>query len=323
MAQHYEEGKPVKKGQVMFTLDDRSYKADLKFALAALDKAKADLQVAKAQLSLAELNEKRLKPLAEQKAVPQQDYDNAFTDLKVKKSSIALAEAEIEKAQAQVANAKVNLSYCTVVSPIDGIAGERLYSPGNLVGQGQGTKLTTVTALDPLRVDFSISENDYLKIAKKYFTEKKRPTTVPVLDIILADGSKYSYRGKIILAEPVIDPKTGTLTIVAEFPNPDYFLRPGMFSRIGLIVDYLKDALLVPQKAVMVLQSAKNVYVLDKDNMVALKTIELGAIIDEMVVVKNGLTENDQVIIEGQVKVHPGMKANPTYVPATKNTGEK
>ncbi|MFH1454127.1 MAG: efflux RND transporter periplasmic adaptor subunit [Armatimonadota bacterium] len=318
MDQRYDEGKPVKKGQVLFVLDKSTYIAALHNAQAQLDTAKADLEAAKAQLVFAEVTESQLKPLALERAIPQLDYDNAVANLKVAKAKVSQANAAIESGQAAVANAKINLSYCTVFSPIDGVAGERLFSPGNLVGQGgQATKLTTVMALDPLRVDFSISENDYLKIAKRYFTANKETAIKPKVDLILADGNKYPHEGKIVIAEPMIDPRTGTITIVAEFSNPNYLLRPGMFARIGLVVDYVKDALIIPQKSVMVLQSAKNVYVVDNNDKVVLKTVELGILYKEMIVVTKGLDINDRVITEGQVKVKPGMTVNPTYASQT------
>lgn len=313
--QCYDEGKPVKKGQVLFTLDKSTYIANLNTAQAQVATAKANLEAAQANLAYAQVNEAQLKPLAKERAIPQLDYDNAVAQLKVAKANVDQAKAAIDSGNAAVAQAKINLSYCTVYSPIDGVAGERLYSPGNLVGQGTGTKLTTITVLDPLRVNFSISEDDYLLIAKKYFTEKTHSKTPPVLDLILADGNKYPYQGKIIITEPALDPKTGTLTLVAEFLNPTYLLRPGMFGRASIIADYAKDALLIPVKAIMVLQSAKNVYTVDKNNTVALKTVELGMQIDNMVIVKSGLSENDRVITDGQLKVHPGIKVNPVAAP--------
>jgi len=314
--QNYKEGEPVKKGQVLFTLDKSTYIADLNSANAQVDTAKANLDAAQAQLVYAQVNEAQLKPLAKERAIPQLDYDNAVANLKVAKAKVEQAKAAISSGNAAVAQAKINLSYCTVYSPINGVAGQRLYSPGNLVGQGTGTKLTTVTSLNPLRVNFSISENDYILISKKYFAEKTHESD-PVLDLVLADGSKYPYQGKIIIADPTLDPNTGTLTIVGEFSNPNYLLRPGMFGRVSLIADYAKDALLIPQKAVMMLQNSKNVYIIDKGSKVALRTIETGSQIGDMVIVKSGLADTDKVIVDGQLKVHPGVEVNPVNAVAT------
>jgi membrane fusion protein, multidrug efflux system len=353
MAQHFVEGREVKKGQVLFTLDNRTYEAALRSAQASYDKAKADLdyaeqmvlvrqaqadlQSAKAQLALAKVDVARLKPLAEQKAVPQQDYDNAATNLQMAEAavmakqavydtsalqqrvSIEQAKAAIESAQAAIAQAKVNLSYCTICSPIAGITGRRQVSPGNLVGHGEATLLTTVSALDPLRVIFSISETDYL-----YLTKHVRSGN-PKLEVqlFLADGSAFPHMGKLIIGEPVLDPKTATLLVVSEFRNPEHLLRPGMFGRVKLMVDYIENAILIPQKAVSVLQSAKVAYVVGADHKVQLRTLQISNAIDKNYVIKSGVKAGEQVIVEGQLKVKPGMEVNPVYKALTTEAGEQ
>jgi RND family efflux transporter MFP subunit len=352
VAQSYKEGSPVTKGQILFTLDNRTYEASLKSAQASYDKAKADLdyaeqavtvkqaqadlESAKAQLALAKVDVARLKPLAEQKAVPQQDYDNAATNLQVAKAAVMAkdavyktsalqqrvnieqAKAAIETANAAIAQAKVNLSYCTVRTPISGVAGRRQVAPGNLVGHGEATLLTTVSALDPLRVIFNISENDYLYLMKNVKGNNLPP---PSLQLFLADGSTFPYLGKIIIAEPFMDPKTGTILIVGEFRNPKYLLRPGMFCRVKFMVDYIPNAILVPQIAVSVMQSAKVVYVVSPANKVELRTLQITNSVEKNYVIKSGVKPGEKVIVEGQLKVKPGMEVKPVYKSITTEPG--
>ena len=357
MSQHFKEGKIVKKGDLLFTLDDSMYRANLRSAWAAYDKAKADyeyakgqvdvtrakasLDSAKAQRVLANTNLKRIKPLAEQKAVPQQDLDNAETNQKVAEYNVAAnkaiydttvlqqkiyiqqAQAEMENALANIDKAKINLGYCTITSPITGIAGTRLVAPGNLVGRGEATLLTTVTDLDPLRINFNVSENDYLALMEKRKGKGKTPDSFPDIDLYLSDNTKYQYSGKVSISDQVFDSKTGTMLLVAVFPNPNYLLRPGMFGRLRFIVDYKKNSILVPQKAVVVIQDSRTIYVVDKDNKVALRSLKLGRTYGNMYIVEKGLKPDDVVIVEGQLKVHAGMKVKPVYKALTSERGVK
>jgi len=354
--QCFEEGKRVKKGQLLFLLDPRTYKAAFQSAQAAKAKAQADLDYAKesvavkrakadvisakAQLSLAKLNEARLKPLAEQKAVPQQDYDNAKTNLEVayadltakeamyrntvldQVNSIKLAQAEVLAAEADIQTAAVNLGYCTITSPIDGIAGKRNVAPGNLVGQGEPTLLTTVTDLNHLRVNFNASENDYLYLMQKKVSLK---VELPTLELILSNGTVYPYKGKITIAQPVLDPKTGTIQLVGEFPNPGWqILRPGMFGRIRLAVDHRTNAILIPQKAVSELQSANIAYVVGLDNKIELRTLELDDVVGSNIIVRSGIKPGEKVVVEGLLKVQAGMTVKPVYQAASSEpTGQE
>ncbi len=357
LTQNYKEGSIVKRGDLLFTLDDSTYRANLKSAYAAYDKAKADYEYAKgqvdvtrakanldsaeAQLVLANTNLNRIKPLAEQKAVPQQDLDNAVTNQKVaqynvsankaiydttvlqQKVYIQQASAEVENALATIEQVKINLSYCTITSPITGMAGTRLVAPGNLVGRGEATQLTTVTNLDPLRINFNVSENDYLSLMGKSGGPKKAPESFPDISLYLSDGSKYRYPGKISIADQVFDSKTGTMLLVGIFPNPQHLLRPGMFGRLRFVVDYKKDALLIPQKSVVVIQDSRTVYVIEKGDVVAFRSIKVGKTYGNMFIVKEGLKADDVVIVEGQLKVHAGMKVKPVFKSLTSEQGVK
>ena len=339
---HFEEGRPVKKGQVLFTLDKRKYESDLQTAKAQLAKARADLEFAKskvtvdiaqanvdqakAELGKADLDVNRLAPLAKENAVPQQDLDNALVAQVVGKSNVQASRASYENVvlnqkvttdqaqaavmagEAAVKNAELDLSYCTITAPMDGLIGQRMVSVGNLVGRGEPTLLATLSALDPLRVSFALSEAEYLKIAERMGSAAQRPLA---LDLILADGSVFPHKGRAVIADRAVDQKTGTLTIVAEFANPERLIRPGQFGKIRGAIDTVKDAVLIPQQAVMEEQSSRTVYVVDAANKVVLRTVILGERIENQVIVKDGVKPGERVIIDGLQKVRPGVIVTP------------
>jgi RND family efflux transporter MFP subunit len=343
---HFQEGRPVKKGQVLFTLDKRKYEAELLTAKAQLAKAQADLQFAKenvtvltakakleqakAELGKSDLDVNRLQPLAKERAVPQQDLDNALAQQKVavanvdaskasletvglnQKMDVDQAQAAVMAGEAAVKQAELDLSYCTITAPMDGLIGQRLVSPGNLVGRGEPTLLATISALDPLRVSFALSESEYFIVSKRLGTanEKRLP-----MDLILSDGRLYQHKGKAIIAERAIDEKTGTLTIVAEFPNPEGLIRPGQFGRVRGILDTAENAIIIPKQAVMEEQSSKTVYVVGADGKVALRMVVLGDRSGDFLVVKEGVKPGERVITEGMQKVKPGMIVTPTEKP--------
>jgi membrane fusion protein (multidrug efflux system) len=350
LKQSYDEGKMVKAGQVLFTLDKREYEAQLMQSKAQLAKAQADLtqaqdktvvdvaqanlQIAMAQLNKTNQDVTRLKPLAELRAVPKQDYDDALAaqqaanaDVQGKQASlntakvnqvaaIQQAQAAVEGANASIRSAELNVEYCTITSPIDGIAGTRQVAPGNLVGQGEATLLATVSNVNPVRVFVSISESEYL-VYQRMRTEGKLREGGGDLQMILADGSTFPEKGRIIIADRAVDLKTGTLSIVAEFPNPQALLRPGQFGRVRLAATVAENALLVPQKAVTELQSAKVVYLVGADNKVALRSVTLGARVGSDYIVTDGVKAGERIVVEGLQKVRPGDTVNPTEQPLT------
>jgi membrane fusion protein (multidrug efflux system) len=347
---HFEEGKPVQQGQLLFTLDKRKYEADLQTARARLAKAQADLQFArekvtvetakarydqaKAQLNKADLDVRRLQPLAKEKAVPQQDLDNALVQQEVARSNVDAgranyetavlnqkvgvdqAMAEVSAAEAAIKQAELDLSYCSITAPLDGLIGQRLVSVGNLVGRGEPTLLATISALDPLRVSFAVSEVEYLQLARRLGTSVKGRTPI---ELILADGTIHSQIGRVTVAERAVDQATGTLTMVAEFPNPQHLVRPGQFGRVRASAESVDNALLIPQQAVMEQQSAKTVYIVDDSNKVALRTVSLGPRYENLFVVKEGVKAGERVITEGMQKVRPGM----VVAPSGKSLAEK
>jgi membrane fusion protein (multidrug efflux system) len=299
-AQHFTEGTIVKKNQLLFTLDKREFEAKLQ-------QAKAQLEIALARLGKAETDERRLKPLAERRAVPQQDYDNAAANL-------LAAQANVQAARADVDAAQLDLSYTTIRSPIAGLIGKRLVSPGNLVGKGEATLLDTVSSIDPIRVNATISEAEYLR----FFAQRKSGGSSPSasLELVLADGSVYPYKGKLVIVDRAVDQKTGTLNFAAEFPNPEGLLRPGQFGRVRAVVEMARDAILVPKRAVQEIQGMQTVLVVGADDMVALRTIQPADTVGDLLIVRQGLQPGERVIVDGIQKARPGSKVNPTAAAA-------
>jgi membrane fusion protein (multidrug efflux system) len=309
-AQHFTEGTIVKKNQLLFTLDKREFEAKLQ-------QAKAELEIAMARLGKAETDERRLKPLAERKAVPQQDYDNAAANL-------LSAQANVSAARSKVVSAELDLSYTTIRSPIAGLIGKRLVSPGNLVGKGEATLLDTVSSIDPIRVNATISEAEYLRF---FAQRKERANGSGPLELILADGSVFPQKGKLVIVDRAVDQKTGTLNFAAEFPNPEGLLRPGQFGRIRAVVEMARDAVLVPKRAVQEIQGMQTVLVVGADDMVALRTIKPGETVGDLLIVRDGLKPGERVIVDGIQKARPGSKVNPTSAAvagsATGKAGDK
>jgi membrane fusion protein (multidrug efflux system) len=341
LTMQFEEGKPVKKGAVLFTIDPQEYEAALLGAKAKLAKGEADLKLAKEQVTVraaeaaveqskarlrkAETDVARLTPLAAADAVPQQDLDNAAAALDVAKADldaananlinaklleqvgVLLATAEVEGAKADVANAELNLGYCTITSPIDGLIGRKDVSIGNLVGRGESTLLATVSTIDPMRASFTISEQEYLRLNKEG-REKGAP---PPFHLTLANGAAYPRDGAYVVAEREVDIRTGTLVIEARFPNPEGLLKPGQFGRVKAVTETIKDAVVIPQRAVMEQQSEKIAYVVKDDKTVEMRTVTLGERYENGVVVEKGIEAGEHVIVDGQMKARPGQPVNP------------
>ena len=344
----FQEGSVVRKGQVLFRIDPRVYQAKVESAKAQLAKAEVDLEKARdnvrvasatAQVSQADANlnkanqdVKRLEPLAKEMAVPQQDLDDAvarqkvaIADMDVRQANlkdtkltqttgVREAQASIEAAKAALQQADLDLSYCTVSSPIDGIVGRREIDVGNLVGRGQPTKLSTVSTVNPIKVTFAVSEAEYLTLAKG---KKGRFAGLAIADMFLSDNSKFPHKGTLMSAERTVDEKTGTLQIQSQFPNPDNLVRPGQFARIQMPIGTQENALLIPQRAVSDLQSAKVVYVVGAENKVQLRTVQLGPRYEGKYVITEGLKPGEKIIVEGFQKARPGAPVNPTEQPVS------
>jgi len=352
-AREFEEGEPVTRGQVLYRLDSRTYDANLAAAKAQQGQAEADLKLAREQVSVraaeaalaqsraklrkAEQDVARLRPLAEKDAVPRQDLDTAVAAEEVAQEEvnaqeatldnakiqeqvgILLAEAQVQAAQASVDLAELNLEYCTITAPIDGLIGRTEVTTGNLVGRGAATTLATISSIDPIYVTFAVSEAEYLDYQSRLRDGRQKES--PAIDLVLADDSVYGQQGTIVTADRAVSTETGTLQIVARFANPAGQLRPGQFGRVRFVTRRLEDALLLPQRAVMEQQSAKVVFVVDDSGMVALRTIQVVDRHGEDFVVAAGVEAGDRVIVEGQLKARPGSKVQPTTKPISSEPG--
>src|ERR1700723_2330629 len=297
--QDYQEGGFVRQGQVLFEIDPRPFQA-------ALDQAKGQLAQAQAQLADADINVKRDLPEAEAHAIPQSQLDN---DTQAQLGAKATVEAD----QAAVEEASLNLGYTKVLSLIDGIAGINTVQVGNLVGPS--TVLTAVSQVSPIKVYFPISEQEYLRLADgtapgsvDWMTHASR---IP-LQLTLADGSTYSYRGKIIFADRQVNAQTGTIQIVGEFSNSRNLLRPGQYARVQAPTGSIAGALLIPQAAVNQQQGTYQVTVVNSDNRAQLRTVAVGPRVGTLWVITSGLKPGERVVAVGAEKAKEGGVVNPT-----------
>lgn len=307
----YQEGSFVKKGQLLFEIDPRTFQA-------ALDQAKAQLANAEGQLAQAEANQvkaqldvNRYVPLAKEQAVSQQDLDNAVQANVAAQAQVRAARAQIDAARAQVDAAQLNLGFTRIVSLIDGIAGVAQAQIGDLVGPT--SLLTTVSTVDPIKVYFPVSERGYLDYVKENPDAAKRAAQERRLELqmILADGSLYAHSGSFSFADRQVDVKTGTLRLEGQFPNPGNILRPGQFARVRAITATKKGALLVPQRAVTEMQGSYQVAVVRSDNKVEIRPVAVGDRLGTEWVIEKGLKRGERVIAEGTQRARQGMTVSP------------
>lgn len=290
LKQLYLEGTTVKAGQPLFQIDPRQFKA-------ALDSAKGNLARNQAALDNANITVERYKPLAKSQAISQQELDDAL-------STQRQCEANVETAKAQLEQAQLNLNWCTVTSPIAGIAGTVQTQVGSLVNGSN--VLTTVSTVDPIRVAFGLSEQQYLNYMGA--TEMRRDAAGGALELVLTDGSVYAHQGKVILLNRQVDVKTGTITIEGEFPNPESLLRPGQYAKVRAVTYIKKGALLVPQAAVKELQGDNQVAVVGPDGTVEMRSVTTGQRVGSLWVMDKGLKPGEKVIVGGLQLVKSGMK---------------
>jgi membrane fusion protein (multidrug efflux system) len=291
LTQLYSEGSYVKKGQPMFQLDQRQTQA-------AVEQAQGKLERARAVLEQAQIDVKRYTPLVAQRAVSQAELDKAT-------SMERAATAEVDADQAALDNAKLNLGWTTVTSPISGIAGISKVGVGDLMTPT--TIMTTISNVNPINVDFSIAEQDYMRFTR----EKSGQAAGRSLQLILGDGTLFPKRGRALLVNREVDTRTGTIQVRAEFPNPGNVLRPGQYARIRAVTEVRKGALLIPQQAVSELQGIYQVGVVGQDNKAAIKTVKLGPQFGDMWVVEFGLEVGENVIVDGLQRVKTGMTVAP------------
>jgi len=293
LKRNYSEGFFVDRGQLLYEIDPRPF-------VASLDQAKATVAVAVAQQSEAENNLTRDRPLAEQHAIPQKQLD---TDI----STVAATTAQVNATKANMVQSELNLSWTKVLSPIDGLAGTSNSNVGDLVGTT--TKMTTVSQVNPIRAYFNISESDYLgraqAIARLVRGDKAQGNPVQV-EFIQANGVTFPAKGKIVLVNREIASQTGTIQIAAEFPNKDGILRPGGFGNVRIETGTNEHALLVPQAAVIEVQSMYQVVVVGPDNKAMFRPVKVGERVGQNWIITEGLKPGEKVIVEGFMKVREG-----------------
>jgi membrane fusion protein, multidrug efflux system len=296
--QDYIEGGEVKKGDLLFEVDPRPFQAVLDQALGR--QAQDEAQYGKTQLDV-----QRFTPLAREKAISQQELDDAT-------QANLMAEAAIKADKAAVETATLNLSFCKIISPVDGIAGTAQAQIGDLVGPGTAV-LTTVSTIDPMRVYFSISEQSYLAFCRQFTNAAAREASRSEMELqlILADGSIYPLPGKWYFLNRQVDVNTGTFQVAAVFPNPDFILRPGQYGLVRAKTETRHGALTVPQRAVTELQGSYQVATVNAQGKVHIKTVQVGDQVGNDWLIESGLEPNDQVVAEGTQKVREGASVDP------------
>lgn len=315
--QNYREGDGVKKGQILFEIDPRTFEA-------ALGQARGQLEAQQARWNTAKANLARVKPLADLNAVSKKDLDDSVGAEQAARAAVLSAQAGFDKAQ-------LELGFTRIISPIDGIAGLAKAQIGNLVGPGATEELTTVSTVNPIKVYFQVSEQEYIQAAQRSAASMEQKEA----ELILADGSMYPEKGRFAFADRQVDILTGTIKVAGLFPNPGNFLRPGQYGRVRVAVSVRKNAILVPQRAVAEIQGKYMVAVVGADSKVDIRPVKAAERVENLWVILEGLKPGERVVVEGIQKVRPGMPVMPkAYVekdaapeaaakPETSKTGEK
>jgi membrane fusion protein (multidrug efflux system) len=296
--QNYREGTVVRKGELLFEIDPRPFQA-------ALEQTKGQLAQAEAQLGKTTLDVARDTPLAQQSAIPQAQLDNDI-------QANAAAKAIVSANKAQVEQAQLNLSFTSVRSLVDGIAGLAKGQIGDLVGPT--TVLTTVSQVNPIKAYVAISEQEYMRFATRISEAsqgKQVAGAVKNLELVLSDGSLYPHKGWVVVADRQIDVKTGTIRIAGAFDNPGGILRPGQFGRVRAATRLAKDALLVPQRCVVETQGSYQVVVVGAGNKASIRPVKVGERIGQQWIITEGLKPGERVIVEGIQKAKEGAPVNP------------
>ncbi len=301
LTQNYKEGSTVKKGDILFTIDPRPFQA-------ALAQAQANYAQSVAAAQLQQITLKRQTELYQTKVISQQEYDISYQTTQGAIAAAAALEAAVQAAQ-------VNLDYCTIRAPFDGVVGVAQAQIGDLVGPGGRTSiLTQISQIDPMKMNFSITEAEYLQAAPllAQLQEGKDTNKTGRLSLRLADGTVYPEKGRFDFVNRQVNSSTGTIQITALFPNPKGVLRPGLFARVTAPVQELTGALLVPQASTAELQGSYFVVTLGPDNVAKPVFVKLGPTEGSLQVVKGALKAGDKVVVGGVEKARPGLKLNPS-----------
>jgi RND family efflux transporter MFP subunit len=338
--QEYTEGSFVRQGQMLFQIDPRPFQAELDQAEGRLAQSQGQLAQARAQLAqaeaevvVAEANQHRVQldvdrytPLVEAHAITKQDLDNATQNNMAAKAQMQAARAQVETDRAQITaataavqsataaveTARINLGFTRLTAPIDGIPGIAQLQVGALVSPASGV-ITTISTLNPVKVYFTVSEQEYLERKREYPTPEKfmEARTRMQLELILADGTTYPEKGKVYFADRQVDVRTGAIRVAGLFPNPGNVLRPGQYGRVRAAIDVDRGALLVPQQAVFDLQGTQQLAVVNADNKVSIRPVTLGETFGHDWIVHDGVKPGERVVAEGVQKVRPGMLVDP------------
>jgi len=311
--QSYTNGAFISKDSALFEIDPRPFQAALDQASANLDQAKANLQRAEAQFGKTELDVTRYTPLAKESAISQQELDDAIQANLGAKAQVEQAKAAIASARAAEESAKLDLSFTKIISPINGVAAIATAQIGDFVSPS-GEPLTAVSTINPILVNFTASEQEYLNAMKQAAALGGGEHAILnrlEWQLRLSDGSTYPHKGHFYALDRQVDVRTGAILVKVEFPNPGNVLRPGGFGNISTVVRVQKSALLIPQRAVNELQGGYLVAVIGKDNKVNIRPIKVGPRVDTMWIVDEGLKPGDRIVAEGVQKVREGMEVQP------------
>lgn len=298
----FQEGGQVKKGQLLYTIDPAPFNAKVAEAMSRVAEAKT-------RLVQAESDFQRYKPLAETNAVSQSDYDAAIANK-------GAAQAGLEAAMASLEFAKIQQGYTKIYAPISGIIGRSEAKESDYVGMAPNpVVLNTVSRIDTILVRFSLSELQYLELIQyqksKAALNAAREERKADIELFFADGSVHPYPGKVDFVDRNIDPTTGTLMIQASFPNPEKLVRPGQFAKIRAILEQENNAIVIPQKCVQEIQGKYSVFVVNSENTIEFREIEVGQTVDDMWLIKSGLTAGEKIVLEGLHRVRTGMTIQP------------
>ena len=347
----YRPGQEVQAGDPLYVLDTRPYEAALEQAKGNLAQSEADLEFARKQVAVAQAEANvavakanqlktkqdldRIEPLVKDDAAAKQELDAAVAALDAgtatlnanqanldqtrlsTRTQIASTEGKVEALRGALRTAELNLEYATIRAPISGLIGDTLVPVGGLVTTNSAQPLTTIVPVDPIWVRFKVSEAEYLAF------RKRGPLTQVPLTLVLADGSEFPQKGQIENTVNQVDPKTGTLEFQARFPNPQHTLLPGQFGKVRFQTDVRKGAILVPQRAVQQLQNTQAVFVVGPANKVESRAVTTAERVGDAWIVTQGLKSGDRIIVEGQLRVRPGMAVNPLpYRPPSGGQGQ-
>jgi membrane fusion protein (multidrug efflux system) len=298
----FREGSFVKRGDVLYTIDRKPLEA-------ALAQARAEQATAEARLAKATNDVARYTPLVAKQAVSQRELDDARAEQDAARSQVDAAKAAVEAAT-------LNLSYTNVTAPISGLVGTTEVKPGNLVGRGQNTLLTTISQIDPILFRAGVTEADYIRVARRAADRIGQAPRLADIQLTLTDGTVYPHPGKIGVIDRAVDASTGTLGLQIEFPNPELLLRPGQYGRARILLETKANAMLVPQRAVQELQNLHSVAIVSADNKVAFRNVRVGQRVGSLWVIEEGVQDGDRVVVEGLQRIRDGVTVTAKPAPA-------